>query len=238
MKDWKVGDLARATGLTVRALHHYDAVGLLAPSRRTGAGYRVYSEGDVERLQRIVSLRSLGLSLEEVRECLDGQRYTLERVVELHRERLREQIRAQQAAYGRLEALAARLRAAEEVSVEDLIQTIEAITMFEKYYTKEQLEELEARRQQVGEERIQQVQQEWAVLMAEVREEVAKGTDPRGERGRELAARWQSLIDEFTGGNPGIEGSLRRMYEAEPGMRERAGGDPAMYEFISKASGP
>ena len=47
---WSVGELARATGVTVRALHHYDEVGLLAPSARTAAGHRRYSDEDLRRL--------------------------------------------------------------------------------------------------------------------------------------------------------------------------------------------
>ncbi len=49
---WKVGTLAKATGLTVRALHHYDHIGLLSPSRRTAAGHRLYTADDVARLYR------------------------------------------------------------------------------------------------------------------------------------------------------------------------------------------
>lgn len=54
---WKVGQLARSTGLTVRTLHHYDSVGLLRPSARTPSGHRLYDEDDVSRLYRIVALR-------------------------------------------------------------------------------------------------------------------------------------------------------------------------------------
>ena len=66
-------------------------------------------------------------------------------MLELHLARLREQIRRQQLLCGRLERIAERLRAAEEVSAEELIQSIEAMTMFEKYYTPEQLEQLAKR---------------------------------------------------------------------------------------------
>jgi len=69
---WKVGELARATGLTVRALHHYDELGLLVPSERTFAGYRLYGDRDVRRLYRIVALRGLGLRLDEIAEVIDG----------------------------------------------------------------------------------------------------------------------------------------------------------------------
>jgi len=65
---WKVGALAKAAGLTVRALHYYDHIGLLTPSRRTPAGHRLYDGGDVARLYRISLLRRLGFPLEQIAE--------------------------------------------------------------------------------------------------------------------------------------------------------------------------
>jgi MerR family transcriptional regulator, thiopeptide resistance regulator len=69
---WKIGELARRTGLTVRTLHHYDEIGLLSPVERSGGGHRVYGEADVQRLYRIVSLRSLGFPLEAIAAALDA----------------------------------------------------------------------------------------------------------------------------------------------------------------------
>src|SRR5947208_9929352 len=88
----KVGELARRTGLTVRTLHHYDAIGLLRPSLHTGSGHRLYTAGDVARLQQVLSLRQLGFSLEEVRGCLDRPGFSPLEVIELPLARLREQI--------------------------------------------------------------------------------------------------------------------------------------------------
>jgi DNA-binding transcriptional MerR regulator len=68
----RIGDAAQACGLTVRALHHYDSIGLAAPSGRNGAGHRVYAAADVERLCVISRLRPLGLPLAEIRSVLDG----------------------------------------------------------------------------------------------------------------------------------------------------------------------
>ena len=62
-RRWKVGELASATGLTVRTLHHYERIGLLSPAQRTEGNQRLYDEGDVVRLYRIRALRDLGLSL-------------------------------------------------------------------------------------------------------------------------------------------------------------------------------
>lgn len=67
-----VGELSRLTGVTVRALHHYDEIGLVRPSQRTAAGYRLYDDRDVVRLQRVLVYRELGLSLEEIAAALDG----------------------------------------------------------------------------------------------------------------------------------------------------------------------
>ncbi len=66
----KIGELPRASGLTVGALHHYENVGLLAPQRSDG-GHRIYTEADVERLYRITQLRRFGLSLGEIGRALD-----------------------------------------------------------------------------------------------------------------------------------------------------------------------
>src|SRR5947207_11101539 len=91
----KVGELARRTGLTVRTLHHYDEIGLLRPSLHTEAGHRLYTAGDVARLQQVLSLRQLGFSLEQICACLDGPGFAPLEVIRLHVARLREQIQLQ-----------------------------------------------------------------------------------------------------------------------------------------------
>jgi DNA-binding transcriptional MerR regulator len=232
---WRVGELAEQTGLTIRTLHYYDEIGLLSPSHRSDAGYRLYTAGDVVRLQQIRSLRHLGFSLEEIRGCLDRPGVSLQCVIGLHIARLKEQIALQRTLCERLEAIGAWLSSTEEVSVEELIHTMEVMSMVEKYYTPEQLAEIKERGRRLGEERIRQVEAEWPELIAQVRAEMEQGTDPASERVQALARRWMALVEEFTGGNPEIEKSLRTMYEQEPEVRERAGIDPRMFAYIGKA---
>ena len=69
--DLTVGVVAGMVGVSVRALHHYDQIGLVTPSRRTAAGYRVYDDADVERLYRVLTYRELGFSLERIATLLD-----------------------------------------------------------------------------------------------------------------------------------------------------------------------
>ena len=67
-----IGRVAALTGLTVRALHHYDEIGLISPSCRSAAGYRLYSEDDLQRLQQVLLFRELGFALDAVRDLLDA----------------------------------------------------------------------------------------------------------------------------------------------------------------------
>ena len=77
----RIGELARRTGLTVRALRHYDDIGLLVPSQRSDGGYRLYDRNDVARLYRIQALRRLDLSLAEIQGLLDRAADGLSEVV-------------------------------------------------------------------------------------------------------------------------------------------------------------
>jgi DNA-binding transcriptional MerR regulator len=235
----KVGELAKRTGLSVRALHYYDEIGLLSPSWRTGSGHRLYAAGDVARLQQIKSLRYLGFSLEEIRDYLNRPDFSPRQVIESHLSRLREQIELQRKLCKRLEEISARLSSTEEVSAEEFVRTMEAISMserLEKYYTPEQLEALERRRQELGEERIRAVEAEWSELIERVRAEMEAGTDPAGERVQRLAKRWMELVSEFTGGDPGIERSVGNMWQQEESIHGIDTGQMReMMEYISSA---
>jgi DNA-binding transcriptional MerR regulator len=70
-EDATVGVAADLLGLTVRTLHHWDEIGLASPSRRTPAGYRLYTWDDLERLSRVVAYREAGLTLDAIRDVLD-----------------------------------------------------------------------------------------------------------------------------------------------------------------------
>jgi MerR family transcriptional regulator, thiopeptide resistance regulator len=232
-QHWKVGELAQKTGLSVRALHYYEEIGLLRPSHRTASGHRLYTAGDVARLSQIKSLRALGLGLEEIRAFLERPSLSPLEIIERHLGSLRMQIAEEQKLCIKLEGIAQKLRAGEETSVEQLLQMIEVSTMIEKYYTPEQLEELKARREAMGEAAMRQAERDWQQLFEELRVEMEKGTDPKSEVVQRLMARSEALIEAFTGGNPEIRKSLERMYKEEPSISQRI--DPRIAEYMGKA---
>jgi len=231
----KVGELARRTGLSVRTLHHYDAIGLLRPRRRTPSGHRLYGVADVARLLRVRALQQLGFSLEEVRACLDDRRFAPLRVLDLRLEDLHAELTRGERLRARLLALRSKLASAQEVSLGEFLQAIEEMTMFEKYYTQDQLAQLAARGQKLGEDRMREVAAEWPRLIAAVRAEQAKGTDPKDPAMQALAKRWQALIEEFTGGDAGIRQSLTAFYRGEPQAASQHGLDDELMRYVGQA---
>jgi DNA-binding transcriptional MerR regulator len=101
---YTVGELSRLTGITVRALHHYDEIGLCRPSARSAAGYRLYNDDDVLRVQQVLLFRELGLPLPEIGAAIDAAASRAD-LLRRHRETLIEK-------RGRLDAMVAAIDAA------------------------------------------------------------------------------------------------------------------------------
>jgi DNA-binding transcriptional MerR regulator len=208
-----VGELSAQTGLTVRALHHYDELGLLTPQERTHAGHRRYGPGDVERLYRIVALRRLGLSLDEVAAVLDGA--TLESVVRDQIAALEERIEASRRLRTLLAGVLDTLARSERPGVDDVLRAIEVTERMQQYYTDEQREYLARRKEELGDEAIRDAEREWGEVFVALRAELEAGTDPGNARMDALRARMGRLIAAFHGGDEGIKRSLHSMWANE-----------------------
>jgi DNA-binding transcriptional MerR regulator len=239
----KVGELARRTGLTVRTLHHYDEIGLLKPSLHTEAGHRLYTAGDIARLQQVLSLRQLGFGLEEVKGCLDRHDFSPLEVIRRHVARLREQIELARGLCERLEAIAAYFEPAGVVSADAFLQAIEVMTMIENYYTPEQLESFQKRAEaaaaagQDPQDIARQGQVDWAVLLEDYRAEMEKGTDPADPKLQALEKRRQALVSAFSGGDRAIEQNLKRLWtEQGDKLCAQYGIDPKVMEYLGKVA--
>ncbi|MEU8654350.1 HEAT repeat domain-containing protein [Streptomyces sp. NPDC048737] len=115
-----IGEVARRSGVSARMLRHYESLGLIRPSGRTGSGYREYSGEDIRRIFHIESLRSLGLPLREVGRALDDPGFTPSALVDDLIRRTRERIAAETELLTRLR----RIDAAEPAGWEDVLQVV------------------------------------------------------------------------------------------------------------------
>ncbi|MGD1855570.1 MAG: MerR family transcriptional regulator [Leptolyngbyaceae cyanobacterium] len=223
----KIGELAKQTGLSIRTLRYYDEIKLLLPSHRTDADHRLYSDVDIMRLQQILSLRQLGLSLSEIRDCLERPDYSLPQVIDLHRHRLREQIALSQTLLSRLNGIANELETTQTVAVENLIQTMETITMTERYFTPEQ--------QAVLEDRLREGENEWQDILRDIRVEMNQGSALNSPAVRMLARRWLWSMKSLVQGDGEIYESLIKMYQQEGNIAVDWGMDRATFDYILKA---
>ena len=236
MKLLSVSQVARRTGVTVRTLHHYEALGLLRPAARSAAGYRLYGEAELRRLQHIVSLKALGLSLDAIRTSLDADTPSLAQALLGQVVRLRETIACQHALLARLVRLEQRLAAGEAIDGDALLKTIEASTIMEKYLSTEQRQTIQQRGELLGAERIRAVEQAWPQVIAGMTAALQLGKDPASEEVQALAAKWRTLLREFTGGDAGIQRSLNSLFRDEPAtMQQHTGIDPALLAYACKA---
>ena len=144
-RSWAIGELAAATGVSVRSLRHYDRIGLLVPSGRTAAGHRRYTDVELRRLHQLVVLRGFGLSLEGSRHVLDGG---VELVVLLRRqaEQAAEHLAATVRLQRTLSDVLTRLDAVAEPTPDDLITLLEEMTAVHRPLTPQELAEMTRRR--------------------------------------------------------------------------------------------
>ena len=209
-------EFAKRAGVTIRALHHYDRLGMLKPSGRTSAGYRVYSDRDFARLEQIVALKFIGFPLSQIRELLHHKDPDLCATLRHQRQILAEKRdhldRAVRAIENAEKVVATR---GGEPDWEPFRKVIEVIQMqtrkdwMKKYYTEDQLANL---RQRWSPEVQAESERGWAALARDTERAIARGADPASETGLQLAARRQELLALFTGGDPGMEQNLQRLY--------------------------
>lgn len=216
---YQAREFAERTGTTVRTLHHYDRLGLLRPTTYTAAGYRLYGENDFARLQQIVTLKFIGLSLKQIKELLNRSNLDLAATLRLQRaviEEKRRQLEMVARAIMRAEKTLAANDTTDWEAFKKIIEEIDMENNMEwakKYYTDEQLAELKGRWSPEIQEK---AERDWAALIKEVEAAMSQGQDPTGETAQALAARWSALIEGFTGGNPAIMENLKKVYADWP----------------------
>jgi DNA-binding transcriptional MerR regulator len=239
---FKAQEFARLAGVTVRALHHYDKLGLLKPKQRSRSGYRLYSPRDFGRLEQIVVLKYLGMPLKQIRRLLEPDAnlsQALQRQQAVLLEKRRQLDRAVAAIQGAQYSFAGRGEPDWNL-LKYIVQEMEMqnnTDWTKKYYSAEAQAKVETRKPLWSPELQERVSREWATLFADV--ESALGEDPASPKAQELAARWKKLLGEFTGGDPQIQQGLNAMYADQsnwpPATQKAHAIKPEIIDFITTA---
>lgn len=224
----KVGELARHTGLTVRTLHHYDEIGLLAPTGRSDSGYRLYSQSDVARLHGIQALQQLGLPLSEIAQVLDGAGGEPRQLLQRQITALDDQVSRAKELRERLAMLHDGLLGGKEPGMGDWLGALALMTTYGKYFKAEELRRIL--------DRWKSIEAEWIPLKAGMRAAMDAGLAHDSMEIQPLVNQWKQLMLYWMEGNFALIERWREMFRLEPsahGYNHAPESD--MIDFVDRA---
>jgi MerR family transcriptional regulator, thiopeptide resistance regulator len=204
---YRIGEFAKLAGVTVRALHHYDRIGLLRPQRGS-SGFRLYRIEDLERLEQIAALKFLGIPLQEIKLLLKHGPLTLADSLHMQRRALAEKRRLIDRAVVAIEAAEKVIRSGQTTDASILRKIIEVIDMqpqedfMRKYYT----EQAWLDRERIARERppVEFKMNVQALRKLFVEIEANIDLDPATERAQDLTKQWLQLAEYAHGGNEAV----------------------------------
>jgi DNA-binding transcriptional MerR regulator len=205
---WSIGELARASGVTIRTLYYYDEIGLVPATERTASGHRRYTGDDVRRLYRVRALTQLGLSLDEVRAAVDRGAADLTTLRDLFDAQLADlAVRTRQLndVRRRIQGLVAQLDGESAPTAEQFLGTLELTARMYGYLSEGQHDALARRRAELGDDRVDALRAEWFTVLEELHRHLGDGTPPGDPAVRDLAGRWDRISTAFRTGRPEVD---------------------------------
>jgi len=225
--QFTIDQLAKRTGVPVRALNRYDATGLLVPSARCDAGGRRYNQKDVVRLYRILGLKRLGLSHARIATVLTENRAALPEILDLHLIALDQEINATRRLRSCLGGLHDRIVSGDEPNLTDWLTTLELMTMYETHIAAEQPNRFIPFHDES--------ENEWPPLVASMRRAMERKLSPSDPEVQRLAQRWMDLLRHSAAYDSTLLTRYARMHRAESDEPLQDGVDMAMLEYLSAA---
>ncbi len=146
--QYRVREFAQMAGVTLRALHHYDRLGLLK-AERSNSGYRVYREADLARLEQIVALKFIGVPVKRIKELLNAGEFEFSRALHSQRIALEQKKRSLELTLNAIRAAEAELRSGGEPDIRKIVEVIEMQNHTDwttKYFRPAAQDKLQARR--------------------------------------------------------------------------------------------
>jgi MerR family transcriptional regulator, thiopeptide resistance regulator len=228
--EWTIGQLAEATGLTVRTLRHYEQIGLLTPARRTEARHRIYERPQVERLYLIRALKGLGVPLNQIAKALETE--SSQDILRRHLGHVEKEADRIALLRDRLRRLIAHLD--EPLPGDRLVALIEGMTELEQFFTGHQLDRLAARRAALGPHHARQTRRDWAELAKLLRSQRSAGASPSSATVGSLAQRAREYIDQFTAGDQALDCVLEQM-RTTTAPDDLVGWDGELLDYLDRA---
>lgn len=216
----------------MRTLHYYEEIGLLKPSSRTTSGHRLYTAADIQRLQQIRSLQQLGLSLSDVGDCLAAERFDARKVIGDHLAKVEEQRCALERLEAQLRKLGDQLERCgigDARTTETLLNALELITMYDKYFTPEQQQRLKDHNDG-GEEAVTPVVKELDAARQ-------RGLPPGDAEAQRLWQRFQEAVESVTAGDADMTAAIFKLLHDEQKARQDHGISEELFAYLGSIAG-
>ncbi|MBZ0302684.1 MAG: MerR family transcriptional regulator [Anaerolineae bacterium] len=213
--------------MTVRTIRYYDTTGLLKPSAYSDAGRRLYSAWDYARLQQILTLKLIGLSLEEIRGLLTTDRVEIEALLDRQKQALTQQAQQIAAVIRTLEQAQQALKSSQTWDLEHFVHIIQAVNMhqqtnwFDQFLTDAQQHKLAQHQESAALEDQKRSGEAWKALFADIQANLHR--DVHDAEVQTLVDRWQALTGSLAQGDADFEQGLNRAYalvDQVPGLED------------------
>lgn len=201
---YKVKEVSDLVGISIRMLHHYDSIGLLEPESVSSAGYRLYNDSDLEKLQQIMLFRELDFGLQEIRDIFDIPDFNRKRALAAHKELLLEKKARLEKIIAAVDQTIEHLEGGAPLTKKDLFESFDmkAIEEHKAKYAAEVREKYGANAVESEKRTAGYSKKDWAEIMSkqgEIYSNIANNMDkgPADPLVQQYVAEWRSHITKY-----------------------------------------
>ncbi|MFD1735022.1 MerR family transcriptional regulator [Bacillus salitolerans] len=216
---YTIGKLSKSTGVTVRTLDYYDEIGLITPSAKTSGGHRLYDEDDVMRLERVLALKYMGFSLEQIKDILRESPSTWQQSIQQQLEMIRREQERLKMLEQALTGVSYSIEFEGEINWSIIFSVIQlyqqnpedAFQQYKDFLNNEEMRKIMDADARMSEEDIK----EWMRIINDIKNNLE--IDPSSAKAQQLAERWLTQVENMFGND---EELLGNMWEALQNLKD------------------
>lgn len=229
---YSIGQLSKKTGVTIRTLDYYDEIDLLKPSSKTSGGHRLYTEGDIMQLERVLALKYMGFTLEKIKAILKDSPSSWQQSIQEQLEMVRQEQKRLKALEQALQGISYSIEFEGEITWPIIFGVIQlyqqdpeaALQQYENYLSDEEMKTIMNMDAEMSDEAIK----EWVGIINDIKNNLE--TDPASETAQRLAERWLDQAQNMFGND---EELLGNMWEALKNLKEGVAFHPMDKDVIN-----
>lgn len=227
----KIGELAKLAEITVRTLHYYDEVGLLKPVQVTESGHRLYDLESFSELYRIMAMKDMGFSLDEIKSFIDSKDNDLLQLIQIQLFRVQEEIAKKQLLLGKLLKLENSVKENNKLSAEDFKEMVPFInTSADEYFSREQFNKLKINNERFNNKST--IVTEWMNFISDLRECYKKNLPQTHPLTMKCVSYWNKITSQFIGNDEQMGKAITSFHSSQESKQLKYGLTDELYRYL------